>query len=98
MQGIFSGEILGALALAGEHSSLQPTLRVWPIKVFAEGVESQDGQTVIDEKHGKLVKVLENVNPTAYYNLLANQLGNMKQSAVIGSSNEQRRIWSRPPK
>ncbi|KAB1214127.1 Non-specific ribonucleoside hydrolase RihC [Morella rubra] len=96
--GIFSGEILGALALAGEHSSLQPTLRVWPIKVFAEGVESQDGQTVIDEKHGKLVKVLENVNPTAYYNLLANQLGNMKQSAVIGSSNEQRRIWSRPPK
>lgn len=96
--GIFSGEILGALALAGEHSSLQPTLRVWPIKVFAEGVESQDGQTVIDEKHGKLVKVLENVNPTAYYNLLANQLGNMKQSAVIGSSDEQRRIWSRPPK
>ncbi|XP_040995399.1 uncharacterized protein LOC121241621 isoform X1 [Juglans microcarpa x Juglans regia] len=92
----FFGEILGAVALAGDHSTLEPTSRVKPIKVFAEGVESKDGQTVIDKKQGKLVKVLKKVNHTAYYHLFANQLGNSKQSAVIGSFDDQRRMWSTP--
>ncbi|KAB1214129.1 Pyrimidine-specific ribonucleoside hydrolase RihA [Morella rubra] len=70
---IFLGEILGAVALAGYHSSLKQTLRVEPINVFAEGVEFKDGQTVTDEYHGKLVKILENVDPTAYYDLYVNE-------------------------
>ncbi|KAM4116217.1 hypothetical protein ACB094_02G033500 [Castanea mollissima] len=92
---IFSGEILGAVALAGD---LKPTVQVKPVKIFAEGVESKDGQTVIDKKYGKLVKILKNVDPTAYYDLFANRLGNMKQSAVIGSFDEQKRQWSTRPK
>lgn len=97
MQDIFLGEILGAVALAGYHSSLKPTLRVEPINVFAEGVEFKDGQTVTDEYHGKLVKKLENIDPTKYYDLYVNELRNTKQSAVIGSSDDQRRRWSAPP-
>ncbi|XP_075656193.1 nucleoside hydrolase 3-like [Castanea sativa] len=92
---IFSQEILGALVLAGD---MKPTMQVKPVKVFAEGVESTDGQTMIDEKDGKLVKILEDVNYTAYYDLFANRLNDLKQSAVIGSFDEQRRLWSRPPK
>uniref|UniRef100_A0A7N2LW35 Inosine/uridine-preferring nucleoside hydrolase domain-containing protein n=1 Tax=Quercus lobata TaxID=97700 RepID=A0A7N2LW35_QUELO len=92
---IFSGEILGAVALAGD---LKPTVQVKPVKIYAEGIESKDGQTVIDEKDGKLVKILENVKPTAYYDLFANRLGDMKQSAIIGSFDEQKRLWSTPPK
>jgi hypothetical protein len=95
LQDIFSGEILGAVALAGD---LKPTVQVKPVKIFAEGVESKDGQTVIDEKDGKLVTIIENVNSTAYYDLFVNRLDDTKQSAVIGSFDEQRRQWSRPPK
>lgn len=97
MQDIFLGEILGAVALTCDHSSLKPTLRVEPIKVFAEGVESKDGQTVIDKNHGKLVKILEKIDTAAYHDLYANQLGNTKQSAVLGSYDDQRRKWSTPP-
>ncbi|KAM3707535.1 hypothetical protein ACJW31_02G032100 [Castanea mollissima] len=92
---IFSGEIIGAVAVA---SDLKLTVQVKPVKIFAEGIESKDGQTVIEEKDGKLVKILENVNPTAFYDLFASRLGDMKQSAVIGSFDEQKRLWSTPPK
>ncbi|KAG2721606.1 hypothetical protein I3760_02G089200 [Carya illinoinensis] len=95
--GTFSGEILGAVALASHHSPLKPTLRVKPIKVFAEGVESKDGQTVIDEKHGKPVKILEDINREAYYHLFAKQMVNTEQSAVMGSFNDQKRMWRTPP-
>lgn len=94
LQDIFSGEILGAVALADD---LKPNVQVKPVKIFAEGVESTDGQTVIDEKEGKLVKILENVNSTVFYDLFANRLNDTKQSAVIGSFDDQRRQWSRPP-
>lgn len=97
MQEIFSGEILGAVALGSNHSSLKPTYRVKPIKVFAEGVESKDGQTVIDEKHGKWVKILKHINRKAYYQLFAKQLGNVEQSAVMGSFDDQKRMWRTPP-
>ncbi|KAA8548540.1 hypothetical protein F0562_000193 [Nyssa sinensis] len=93
----FLGEILGAVILAGDNSILNSAFQVKPIKVFATGVESEDGQITIDKKQGKSVKVLENVNPVAYYDLFANQLGDEKQSAVLGSFYEQRRIWSMPP-
>uniref|UniRef100_A0A2N9HHN7 Inosine/uridine-preferring nucleoside hydrolase domain-containing protein n=1 Tax=Fagus sylvatica TaxID=28930 RepID=A0A2N9HHN7_FAGSY len=92
---IFSQEILGAVALTGD---LKPTVKVKPVKVIAEGVESTDGQTLIDEKYGKLVKILENVNYTTYYDLFANRLNDVKQSAVLGSFDEQISQWSRLPK
>lgn len=92
------GEILGAVFLAGDQSNLNPTLQIKPVKVSANGIESKDGQTLIDKKKGKLVKILENMNPIAYYDVYANQLGLEKQSAVLGSFNEQKRMWRKPPK
>ncbi|KAL3505811.1 hypothetical protein ACH5RR_031193 [Cinchona calisaya] len=91
----FLGEILGAVILAGDQSTLESTFEVKIVKIFAQGVESKDGQMTIDEKEGKSVKVLKNVNPKAYYNLFASQLGDKKQSAVVGSFDKQRRIWSK---
>lgn len=79
--------------LAHDYSSLNPTFEVKSIRVFAEGVESKDGQILVDRKQGKLVRVLDNLDPMAYYNIYAYRLGNKKQSAVIGSFDEQRRIW-----
>ncbi|XP_030507362.2 nucleoside hydrolase 3 [Cannabis sativa] len=85
----FLGEILGAVFLANDHSQLSPSLQVKPIKVYAHGIESKDGQTWIDVKKGKSVKILENINDTVYYNVLAKQLSYEKQSAVIASFDEQ---------
>ncbi|KAJ6911583.1 hypothetical protein NC652_022009 [Populus alba x Populus x berolinensis] len=62
----FLREILGAVVLAGNFSKLDPTFRVKPIKVLAEGVESEDGRIVIDEKQGRLVKIMEKVDLGAY--------------------------------
>lgn len=97
MQDTFLGEILGAVFLAGDHSHLSPSLQVKPIKVYAEGTESKDGQTWIDVKKGKSVKILEKINHTAYYNVLAKQLSNEKQAAVLASFDEQKRKWSKGP-
>ena len=91
------GEILGAIFLAGDHPNLKPTLQEMPIKVIAEGVESTDGQILIDKKQGKFVKILKNVDPMAYYDLFADRLGDKKQSAVLGSYDEQRIMWNTPP-
>ncbi|XP_031113182.1 uncharacterized protein LOC116016884 isoform X1 [Ipomoea triloba] len=95
--GTFVGEILGSVLVAGDVSALKPTFGIKKIKVCATGVESDDGQMVItDEKQGKRVKVLENVDASAYYHLYANILGDGKQSAVVGSFLEQTRRWSTP--
>ena len=68
-----------------------------PIKVIAEGVDSRDGQIRIDKKQGKLVRILKNVDPRAYYDLFANRLGDLKQSAVLGRYDEQRKMWNTRP-
>lgn len=98
MQDIFLGEILGAVILAGNNSFLKTTYAVKNVKVLATGVESEDGQITVDQNTGSLVKVLEHVDPLAYYDTFANRLGDEKESAVIGSFEEQRRIWSSPQK
>ena len=96
LQDTFLGEILGAVVLAGNFSKLDPTFLVKPIMVLDEGVESEDGGVVIDEKQGRLVKIVENVNLGAYYDLFTERLSSKEQSAVIGSFDEQRRNWSVP--
>ncbi|KAI3863883.1 hypothetical protein MKW98_031475 [Papaver atlanticum] len=90
----FLGEILGAVILACD---LNPTFQVKPVNVSATGDVSRDGQTIIDEIHGKLVKVIESVDTRKYFAEFANLLGETKQTAVIGSFNQQKKIWSTPP-
>ncbi|KAK4425784.1 Pyrimidine-specific ribonucleoside hydrolase RihA [Sesamum alatum] len=92
----FLGEILGAVILAGDSSVLKTPYGVRKVQVLATGVESEDGQINIDQNKGSSVKVLEHVDPLAYYDTFANQLGEENQSAVIGSFDEQKRMWSVP--
>ncbi|RZC73121.1 hypothetical protein C5167_048601 [Papaver somniferum] len=92
----FLGEILGAVILASDQH-LNPAYQVKPVKVLATGNLSEDGQIVIDEKHGKFVKVLETLNEQRYYGEFANLLGEKMQSAVIGSFREQKKMWSTRP-
>ncbi|MBA0879234.1 hypothetical protein Goshw_004118 [Gossypium schwendimanii] len=92
----FTGEIIGAIFIGGDHHNLKPTIGEMPIKVIAEGVESMDGQIWINDKQGKSAKILKNVDTTAYYNLFADQLGNQNRSSVLGSYDEQRTMWNRP--
>ncbi|GFY85201.1 inosine-uridine preferring nucleoside hydrolase family protein [Actinidia rufa] len=94
----FLGEILGAVILGGDHSITNSAFKVRRISVTATGVEYEDGNMKIDEKNGKSVRILENLDPMTYYALFANRLGDEQQSAVVGSFEEQRRTWSSPPK
>lgn len=89
---IFVGEILGAVILAEDYHRLNATAKMKQIRVLAPGIESVDGQMAIDERDGKPVKVLEAVNQAAFYDTFASQLGEEKQSAVLGSFNAQMRL------
>ncbi|WJX90535.1 Nucleoside hydrolase 3 [Trifolium repens] len=92
----FLGEILGAVVLADKSLTLKPKFEVKSIIVLASGDESSDGKIVVDEKHGKLVRILSNVDENAYYNLYGNKLGDEYQSAKVASFEEQTRKWSHP--
>ncbi|KAL6324308.1 hypothetical protein AAG906_012554 [Vitis piasezkii] len=93
----FLGEILGAVVLAGDDPLLNQAFQHMPLKILANGDVKSDGQIVIDEKQGRLVKVLRSVNTTEYYDHFADVLNNQSQSARIGSFAEQKRIWTTPP-
>ncbi|CAI8610562.1 unnamed protein product [Vicia faba] len=92
----FLGEILGAVVLAEKASTPKTKFEVKSIKVLASGNESTDGKIVVDEKKGKLVKILSNVEENAYYDLYANKLGDQYQSAKVASFKAQKRQWSHP--
>ncbi|GAU28536.1 hypothetical protein TSUD_156930 [Trifolium subterraneum] len=93
----FLGEILGAFVLENDHSSLlNATFESKYVKVLAEDVESTSGKMVLDEKHGKLVRILSHVNAKTYHEIYAKRLGDPNQSAKVGSFKEQKRRWSRP--
>ncbi|XP_024012396.1 uncharacterized protein LOC18016596 [Eutrema salsugineum] len=94
---MFLGEILGAVFLGGDHASLKPKLRAEHIKVIAEGDESKDGQILIDKLRRKQIKILESVDLRGCLDIFASTLDDKKQSAVIGSFEEQRKKWNTPP-
>ncbi|KAK7412612.1 hypothetical protein VNO78_04108 [Psophocarpus tetragonolobus] len=92
----FLGEVLGAVVLAGGHSCVNVKFEVKPIKVLAQGNVSIDGEMVVDEEDGKLVRILSHVNAKAYHKMYAKRLGDWNQSAKVGSFEDQRRKWSHP--
>lgn len=94
--GIFLGELLGAVYLV-EGSNMEHSLLLKPISIIADNTTSTDGQVVVDEQSANLVKVLVDFDSDEYYSRVANHLGNMERSAVIGSFTEQRASWSRQP-
>ncbi|KAF7813701.1 putative hydrolase [Senna tora] len=92
----FLGEVIGAVVLGDKDSSLNPEFVMKPIKVIAKGIESNDGEIVVDEKYGKLVKVLQHVDAITFHHLYTLRLGELNQSAKVGSFAEQRRRWTHP--
>ncbi|KAG8068779.1 hypothetical protein GUJ93_ZPchr0005g15055 [Zizania palustris] len=94
---IFLGEILGAVYMV-EGSRLKASVELKPVSVVANTSISTDGQIVINKSSTKLVRVLSDFDGEIYSKRLASSLANKTQSAVIGSFEEQKTIWSRPPK
>ncbi|TVU19334.1 hypothetical protein EJB05_35478 [Eragrostis curvula] len=93
----FLGEVLGAVYLV-EGSNLNPSIRLKPISIVANSTTSMDGQIVVNKQGANPVKLLVDFSSEVYYIRFANSLGSKEQSAVIGSFEEQREIWSKPPK
>ncbi|XP_047317868.1 uncharacterized protein LOC124921279 [Impatiens glandulifera] len=95
---MFMGEIIGAVNLGGgENGRLKTEFMEMAIRVVAKGMESEDGETIVDEKKGKLIKVMVKMNNKAYYNEFTKGLEKEEQSAVIGSFEEQKSKWRTPP-
>lgn len=74
---------MGAVFLANQ-SYLDSRMQVRPMSVFT-GNKATDGHLLIDEKNGKLVNILDDLNSEAYYSQYAKYLSEMNQTAVIGS-------------
>lgn len=90
---MFLGELLGAMFLAQQsHRNYSITERAISVRY---GHVSINGQTILDETNGKLVKVLDHLDSDAYYTELAKLLATKKQSALVGSFDEQKRTWSK---
>jgi len=70
-------------------------VKVKPVSIVANTTESTDGQILSRRKSANQLKILYNLNNGVYYNHLANSLANDKQSAVVGSFEEQKAIWSK---
>ncbi|XP_058758343.1 nucleoside hydrolase 3-like [Vicia villosa] len=93
----FLGEILGAVVLANGHSRvLDVKFESKSVKLFAEGVESTDGKIAVDDKNGKLVRILTHVDAKTYHEIYVKSLGDSNQSAKVRSFKEQKKIWSYP--
>nr|CAB3461498.1 unnamed protein product [Digitaria exilis] len=93
LQDMFLGEILGSMFLV-RQSHLEYSITEKAISVVT-GHVSMDGQTILDEINGKPVKVLYRLDSDAYYTELAKLLAAKKQSAIVGSFDEQKRLWNK---
>ncbi|KMZ72029.1 Pyrimidine-specific ribonucleoside hydrolase [Zostera marina] len=94
---MFLGEILGVVFLANDLN-LKISTKTKSVYVLADGNRSTDRQTLIGKQgEGKPVKILQNINSGGYYKHFTALLGSKKQSAVIGSFEEQKVQWSTPP-
>ncbi|CAI9284950.1 unnamed protein product [Lactuca saligna] len=92
----FLGEILGAIIFSGDKKTLNSTFQVEHLRVIAEGRTQEDGQVIVDTRKTKGFKVLEDFDIVSCYNIFAEHLDSREQSAIIGSFDEQKRIWSSP--
>lgn len=93
LQDMFLGELLGAVFLV-QQSHLNHSITQRAITVRS-GHVNIDGQTILRRTNGKLVKVLDHLDANAYYTEFAKLLNAKKQSAVVGSFDEQKRMWNK---
>ncbi|KAI4965477.1 hypothetical protein ZWY2020_051966 [Hordeum vulgare] len=90
---MFLGELLGAVFLV-QQSHLNHSITERAVTV-SSGHVSIDGETVLHQANGKVVKVLDHLDANAYYTEFAKLLNTKKQSAVVGSFDEQKRMWNK---
>ncbi|KAF6984686.1 hypothetical protein CFC21_002654 [Triticum aestivum] len=90
---MFLGELLGAVFLV-QQSHLNHSITQRAITVRS-GHVNIDGQTILRGTNGKVVKVLDHLDADAYYTEFAKLLNAKKQSAVVGSFDEQKRMWNK---
>lgn len=90
---MFLGELLGAVFLV-QQSHLNHSITQRAITVRS-GHVNIDGQTILRRTNGKVVKVLDHLDARAYYTEFAKLLNAKKQSAVVGSFDEQKRMWNK---
>ncbi|XP_052176489.1 nucleoside hydrolase 3-like isoform X2 [Diospyros lotus] len=93
---MFLGEVIGAVVFAQNHSLLNQTFQSESLKLQASGEISRVGQIGIDRRRGKSAKILKSIDSVKYYEHFASVLGDHKQPTLIGSFDEQKRIWGRP--
>ena len=90
---MFLGELLGAVFLV-QQSHINHSIAERAISVSSGHVDT-DGQTVLHQSNGKLVKVLDHLDANTYYTEVAKLLNTKKQSAVVASFDAQKRMWSK---
>ena len=90
---MFLGELIGAVFLV-QQSHINHSITERAISVSSGHVDT-DGQTVLHQTNGKLVKVLDHLDANAYYTEVAKLLNAKKQSAVIASFDAQKRMWNK---
>ncbi|KAK9077797.1 hypothetical protein SSX86_006135 [Deinandra increscens subsp. villosa] len=93
---MFLGEILGAIIIADDRKLLNSTFGIEHLMVYADGGLSMDGEVIFDTQKKKGFKVLKGFNRESFYSIYSDHLLRRKQSAVIGSFDEQKRLWSSP--
>ncbi|XP_078441079.1 inosine-uridine preferring nucleoside hydrolase family protein isoform X2 [Wolffia australiana] len=93
---MFLGEVIGAAILAGDPT-VGVVLETVSVKVMTGGDQNKDGMLKRESVNGRPVKVVKSVDPKGYHRHVARTLGDNRQSAVIASFDEQRRIWSKRP-
>ncbi|KAI8022712.1 Pyrimidine-specific ribonucleoside hydrolase RihA [Camellia lanceoleosa] len=91
-----SGYVLGAEIMTRDNLDLNQTFQSKPLKILAIGDILTDGQITIDRRRGNSVKLLKNVDQVKYYEHFSNVIGDNVQSAVMGSFDKQKTIWSTP--
>ncbi|XP_078179183.1 nucleoside hydrolase 3-like isoform X2 [Carex rostrata] len=89
---MFLGEILGAFFLV-EGSNLSHKVQMKSIEVLSNNNISEDGWIIIGNGHDKLVKIITDIEKEAFYTNFANSLNSKRQSAVIASFDEQKKLW-----
>jgi hypothetical protein len=90
---MFLGEVLGSMFLV-QQSHLNYSITEKAISV-GSGHVIMDGQTLLHETNAKLVKVLDCLHSDVYYTELSQLLATKMQSALVGSFDEQKRMWSK---
>ncbi|CAL5400630.1 unnamed protein product [Camellia sinensis] len=91
---IITRHVLVAEILTSDNLDLNLTFQSEPLKILVISDILRDGQITIDRRRGKSAKILKSVDQVT--DLGRDLEREIEKSAVMGSVDEQKRIWSTP--